>query len=254
MAEKKEVGKYMQINTLHNIDCFEGHKQIEDSSIDLIYTDLPFNQTRNEWDCAIDLEQLWKDYKRIIKPNGIIVLHAQGMFSAKLMLSNEKWWRYNLVWKKGERTSGFLNAKKQPLRNHEDIIVMYNKPGTYNVQMTLGTKSHSRGNKGKVVNNNYGKFDFIEGESENGDMKYPKSILDFDRPHPPIHPTQKPVELAEWIIKTYSNEGDIILDSTSGSGTIPIACIKTNRNWIAFETDKNYFELANGRIKEIYKG
>lgn len=165
------------------------------------------------------------------------------------MLSNEKWWKYNIIWKKGERTSGFLNAKKQPLRNHEDILIFYNKPGTYNPQMVVGEKSHSRGTKGKLINNNYGKYNFMEGEAENGEYKYPKSIITFDRPHPPIHPTQKPVELAEWIIKTYSNERDIILDSTCGSGTIPIACKNTNRQWIAFETDKNYFDMAYERIK-----
>jgi len=241
----------ININELHNIDCFEGHSKIDDKSIDLIYTDLPFGQTKNKRDRDIDLEQLWKDYKRIIKPRGIIVLHAQGMFSANLMKSNEKWWRYNLIWKKGERTSGFLNAKRMPLRNHEDILIFYPKPGTYNPQMTIGEPSHSRGTKGKIINNNYGKYDFIEGEAENGEMKYPKSILNFDRPHPPIHPTQKPVELAEWIIKTYSNENDIILDSTCGSGTIPMACIKNNRQWIAFETDKNYYDLANERIRII---
>jgi len=244
----------IELNKLYNIDCFEGHNLIDDKSIDLIYTDLPYgtdHNTHNKWDCDIDLEKLWKDYKRILKPNGIIVLHGQGLFSAKLMVSNEKWWKYNIIWKKAERTTGFLNAKKQPLRNHEDILIFYNKPGTYNPQMVLGTPAHSRGTKGKLINNNYGKYNFVEGESENGEWKYPKSIITFDRPHPPIHPTQKPIELAEWIIKTYSNENDIILDSTSGSGTIPIACIKTNRRWIAFETDKNYFDMAYGRIKEI---
>jgi len=239
-------------NKLHNIDCFEGHKLIEDKSIDLIYTDLPYGQTHNKWDCDIDLEQLWKDYKRILKPKGIIVLHGQGMFTANLMKSNEKWWRYNLVWKKGERTSGFLNSKRMPLRNHEDILIFYNKPGTYNPQFTKGQPLHGKGTKYKTkegTNNNYGFYDGTKEDVRKGSTeKYPKSILNFDRPHPPIHPTQKPIELAEWIIKTYSNENDIILDSTSGSGTIPIACNNLKRNWIAFESDKKYFELANERI------
>lgn len=242
----------MEINKLHNIDCFDGHKIIEDKSIDLIYTDLPYNNTKNSWDSAIDLDLIWSDYKRIIKPRGIIVLHAQGMFSAKLMLSNEKWWRYNIVWKKGDRVSGFLNANRQPLRNHEDILVFYPKPGTYNPQFTEGQPLHGKGTKYKTkdnTNNNYGYYDATKDDTRKGfTQKYPKSVLNFERPHPPIHPTQKPVELCEWIVKTYSNEGDLVLDSTSGSGSIPIACKNTNRNWIAFETDEEYFDLAEKRI------
>ena len=180
------------------------------------------------------------------------------MFSAKLMLSNEKWWRYNLVWKKGERTTGFLNAKKQPLRNHEDILIFYGKgSGTYNPQYTIGQPLHGKGNKYKTKdgkNNNYGKYDSkLDDVRKGSTQKYPKSILNFDRPHPPIHPTQKPLELAEWIIKTYSNEGDLVLDSTSGSGTIAIASEKLKRNYIAFETDENYYNICLERLSDLKK-
>jgi len=245
----------LRINDIYNIDCLIGHNKIDDESIDLIYTDLPYGQTRNKWDSVIDLDKLWDDYKRIIKPNGIIILHAQGMFSAKLMLSNEKWWRYNIIWKKGERVSGFLNAKKQPLRNHEDILVFYGKgSGTYNPQFTVGAPLHGRGNLYKTkqgINNNYGKFDSTIDDNRKGTTeKYPKSIINFDRPHPPIHPTQKPIKLAEWIIKTYSNEGDIILDSTCGVGTIPLACQNLNRNYLGFEITENYYNIAKEKLNK----
>ena len=231
----------IKLNEIYNIDCFEGHKLIDDKSIDLIYTDLPYGkQTKNKWDQPIDLEKLWIDYKRILKPKGNIVLHSQGMFTAKLMLSNEKWWKYNLVWNK-KLVSGFLNANKRQLRSHEDILVFFEKLGTYNPIFEEGAPLHSKGSKYKIkdgTNHNYGYYDSTKEDTRAGStQKYPKSILEFMRPKPPIHPTQKPIELAEYIVKTYSNENDIILDSTCGSGTIPVACVNTKRNWIAFETD-----------------
>lgn len=246
-----------KLNTVTNIDCLIGHKDIEDQSVDLIYSDLPFGQTRNKWDSVIELTELWKDYMRIIKPRGIIILNAQGMFSAKLMLSNEKWWRYNIIWKKGERTSGFLNAKKQPLRNHEDILVFYGKgSGTYNPQFTVGQPLHGRGNLYKTkqgTNNNYGKFDSsMEDKRKGSTQKYPKSIINIDRPHPPIHPTQKPILLSEWIIKTYSNPGDLILDSTCGIGTTLLACQNLDRNYIGFELTNDYYNIAVEKLEKNY--
>jgi site-specific DNA-methyltransferase (adenine-specific) len=217
---------------------------IPDGSIDMILCDLPYNMTKNHWDIIIPLDKLWQQYNRIIKENGAIVLFGQDKFSAKLMLSNEKMHKYNLIWKKGERTSGFLNAKKQPLRNHEDILIFYKKQPVYNPQFILGEKSHSRGTKGKLVNNNYGKYDFMEGETKNGEWKYPKSILNFDRPHPPIHPTQKPVELCEWLIRTYTNENEIVLDNSVGIGTTCIAAKNTNRKYIGIELNKEYYNKA----------
>jgi site-specific DNA-methyltransferase (adenine-specific) len=233
-------------------DTLEQMKSIPDGSIDFICCDLPYGLTKNKWDSVIPLDELWKAYKRIIKNNGAIVLFGQDKFSARLMLSNESMHRYNLIWKKGERTSGFLNAKKMPLRNHEDILIFYKKLPTYNPQMVIGKKSNSRG-KGVDTNNNYGSFISSKGEAPNGEYKYPKSILNFERPHPPIHPTQKPVSLVENLILTYTNENDTVLDNTFGSCTTGIACINTGRNFIGIEKNEEYFNMSIKRVEEKTK-
>ena len=241
----------LEINKIYQEDCLVGMKKIDDKSIDCIICDLPYGCTRNPYDVVIPFEPLWEQYNRIIKDNGAIILFAQGMFTAKLMLSNEKMWRYNLIWKKGDRTSGFLNAKRMPLRNHEDICVFYKKLPTYNPQFTQGQPLHSIGTGvHKITNNNYGNFS--EDDSRAGSTeKYPKSVLNFNRPHPPIHPTQKPVELVEWLIKTYTNEGELVLDNCLGSGTTAVAALHTNRNFIGFETQQEFIDMANARIDNI---
>ena len=238
----------LEINKIYKEDCLVGMQKIDDKSIDCIICDLPYGCTRNPYDVVIPFEPLWEQYNRIIKDNGAIILFAQGMFTAKLMLSNEKMWRYNLIWKKGDRTSGFLNAKKMPLRNHEDICVFYKKLPTYNPQFTQGQPLHSIGpGVHKITNNNYGNFN--EDNSRAGcTEKYPKSVLNFDRPHPPIHPTQKPVELVKWLIKTYTNEDELVLDNCIGSGTTAVAALETKRNFIGFETQQEFIDMANSRI------
>lgn len=233
-------------------DCLEKMKDIPDKSIDMVLCYLPYGTTQNKWDSVIPFEPLWEQYKRIAKPNCAIVLYAQSLFACKLALSNETWFKYDLVWKKGERTSGHLDCKKKPLRNHEQILVFYKEQPVYNPQMVLGKKAHSRGKGDIKTNNNYGNFNGLVGETPNGDMKYPKSVLDFDRPHPPIHPTQKSVELCEWLIKTFTNDDAVVLDNTMGSGTTGVACVNTNRNFIGIEKDENYFDIAEKRIMEIY--
>lgn len=241
----------LEINKLYNEDCLVGMKRIDDKSIDCIICDLPYGQTHNKWDNIIPFEPLWNEYERVIKDNGAIILFAQGMFTAKLMLSNEKLWCYNLIWKKGDRTSGFLNAKKQPLRNHEDICVFYKKQPVYNPQMRQGKPLHSIGGGiHNITNNNYGKFNKTDDSRAGCTDKYPISILTFDRSHPPIHPTQKPVELLEYLIKTYTNENELVLDNCIGSGSTAIACINTNRSYIGFDTNTDYIELANNRINK----
>ena len=157
-----------------------------------------------------------------------------------------------MIWKKGERTSGFLNVKRMPLRNHEDILVFYKVQPTYNPQMTKGNMSHSKGKLNKKQQNNcYGQFEDVQ--TNFSEYKYPKSILNFDRPHPPIHPTQKPVSLLEYLIKTYTNENDIVLDFTAGSGTTGVACMNLNRKCILIEKDEKYCEIIVNRLKEIEK-
>ena len=234
-------------------DCLELMRNISDKSIDMVLCDLPYGQTqRNRWDIIIPFEPMWEQYERVIKDNGVIALFANGMFTAELMLSNKAMWKYNLVWDK-VLPSGFLNAKKMPMRSHEDICVFYKKLPIYNPQMTQGKKCHSRGNaigKSQEVfsrNTNYGSFNAVQTE---GDLKYPKSIITYQKPHPSttVHPTQKPVELLEWLIKTYTNEGDTVLDNCMGSGSTGVACINTNRNFIGLELDETYFNIARVRM------
>lgn len=228
----------LEINKIYDQDCLEGMKLLNDRSIDLICTDLPYGVTQNKSDIVIPFEPLWKQYKRIIKENGAIVLFGQGVFYIDLVESNRKLFRYDLVWDK-MLTTGFLNAKKMPLRQHEQIAVFYKKTPTYNPQSTIGKPLHSQ-----FVRND----DCRAGSTE----KYPTSIIRIQKPHPSKakHRTAKPVELIEWIIKTYTNPGEIVLDSCAGSGTTAIAAMNTGRNWICFENDKDIYEVAKERIKE----
>ena len=245
----------IELNKIYNEDCLEGMKRIPDGIVDCIVCDLPYGvlnkkNVNAQWDIIIPFEPLWEQYERITKDNAAIILFAQGMFTARLMMSNPKHWRYNLIWQKRGRCSGFLNAKKMPLREHEDIVVFYRKLPTYNPQMTKcepHERNHSRGRQEKEHTNRcYGNF----GKSDDiiTDLKYPKSILNFKRPHPQVHPTQKPVSLIQYLIRTYSNEGDTILDNCMGSGTTAIACIREKRNFIGFETNPEYYDVCRNRI------
>jgi len=244
----------MESNSVYLGDCLEIMKNIPDNSVDMVLCDLPYGKTKNKWDSEIDLVKLWSQYMRITKENSAIILFGQDKFSAKLMMSNEKIHRYNLIWDKGNRGSGFLNAKKMPLRNHEDILVFYRKLPIYNPIFTTGDPLHGMGSKykmGNLENNNYGKFDSSKNPSalrEGDTKKYPKSILRFDRPHPPIHPTQKSLELCEYLIKTYTNEGYLVLDNCAGSGTTGLAAKRTNRNWILIEKDPEYYKICLDRL------
>ena len=226
-------------------DCLEVMKTIETGSIDAIICDLPYGTTRNKWDSVIPLDELWTEYERIIKDNGAIVLFAQDKFMAKLMLSNKNH-RYNMVWDK-VMPSGHLNAKKMPLRSDESICVFYKKLPTYNPQKTIGKPNHSKNTKEAKGNKNYNKYEQKQNVSN---LKYPKSIVSFQKDHPSkmIHPTQKPLELLKYLVKTYTNEGDTILDNTMGSGTTGLACKNLFRNFIGIEMDENYFNIASDRI------
>ena len=167
------------------------------------------------------------------------------------MLSNAKDFKYDLVWKKGERVSGFLDSNKKPLRNHESILVFYKNQPTFNPQMIEGKALHSKGEAFKLLshkNSNYGDFNQVPDDRKGNTEKFPKSVLNFERPHPPIHPTQKPVELCEWIIKSFKNEGDLVLDNCSGSGTTGVASRNTKRNFILIEKEKEYCQIAYERL------
>ena len=238
-------------------DCLELMKDIPDKSIDMILCDLPYGTTQNKSDIIIPFEPLWKQYDRIIKDNGAIILFAQGIFYIDLVNSNRKLFRYDLVWDK-YLVSGFLNAKKMPLRQHEQIAVFYKKLPTYNPQFTQGKPLHSKGvsykNK-EHTNQNYGEFHMTDDSRAGCTEKYPTSILSFSKPHPSItkHRTEKPVALLEYLIKTYTNEGELVLDNCMGSGSTGIACVNTNRNFIGIELDEKYFNIAKERINNVVR-
>ena len=244
----------LEINKIHQGDCLEKMKEIEDKSVDMILCDLPYGTTQNKWDSIIDLRKLWKQYERIIKDNGAIVLTSQDKFTAKLILSNEKLHKYNLVWNK-VLTAGFLNANRMPLRVHEDICIFYKKLPTYNPQKFKGKKNHSKGSMKTDVNNNYGKYGKVDNIETLGEMKHPQSIITFQKPHPSkaLHPTEKPVDLFEWLIKTYSNEGDLVLDNCAGSGTTGVACINLKRDFILIEKEEKYCNGIKVRLKDKCK-
>ncbi len=233
-------------------DCLELMKDIPDKSIDMILCDLPYGVTRNKKDKVIPFDLLWEQYNRIIKDNGCIALFAQGLFMVDLINSNRNMYRYDLVWDK-VLTSGFLNAKRMPLRKHEQVLIFYKKLPTYNPQFEEGNPLHGRGTAYKnkeVINQNYGEHKLMDDIRAGSTQKYPTSILKFTKPHPSIakHPTQKPIELCQYLIKTYTNENDIVLDNCMGSGTTGIACINTNRSFIGYELDKNNFKIAKSCI------
>jgi len=232
-------------------DCLEVMKDIPDKSVDMILADLPYGTTACKWDTRIPFEPLWEQYKRIIKDNGAIVLTASQPFTSALVMSNIKMFKYDLIWDK-QLTSGFLNANRMPLRSHEDILVFYSKQPTYNPQKVKGKKNHSKGKMTSETNNDYGKYGKIDNTEILGDMKHPRSIISFEKPHPSksIHPTQKPVVLFEYLIKTYTNEGDLVLDNCAGSGTTGVACKKTGRNYILIEKEEKYCKIAQERLRQ----
>ena len=247
----------MDFDYIEQGDCLELMRKIPDGSIDMILCDLPYGTTRNKWDSVIPFEPLWEQYERIIKDNGAIVLFGQGIFFIDLVNSNRKLFRYDLVYDK-QLASGFLNANRMPLRRHEQIAVFYKKSPVYVPQFTLGNPLHSKGtsykNK-KLKNENYGDYHVVDDIRAGSTKKYPVSILSFCKPHPSVavHPTQKPVELCEYLIRTYTNEGDIVLDNCMGSGSTCVAAMNTGRHYIGFELDLHYFAIACQRLCECYR-
>lgn len=219
----------------------------------MILCDLPYGVTQGitqkKWDSVLPFDLLWSEYERIIKDNGAIVLTASQPFTSELIMSNRKLFRYEWIWEKNIAT-GHLNVKKVPMKKHENILVFYKKPPYYNPQMEIGEPYAT---KRKPVNDNGSNYNHIERtDTINHGKRYPTTILKFDR-EVGLHPTQKPVSLFEYLIKTYTNEGETVLDNCLGSGTTAVACINTNRNFIGIEKEWDYCEIANKRIEETKK-
>ena len=227
-------------------DCLERMKEIPDGSVDMVLTDMPYNITQNEWDKAIDLSAMWRELKRIIKPNGAMVFTATQPFTTLLIASNLPDFKYNWYWRKN-RATGVFNAKKQPLRNIEEVCVFHVKE--YKPQGLVEYNKPSR--NGAKESSNYGK-----GKTNSYTQawtNYPKQLLSFDSVQRVEHPTQKPVALLEYLIKTYTNEGETVLDNCAGSGTTGVACVNTGRKFIGIEKDEGYFKIAQERIDNALK-
>ncbi len=243
----------MEINTIYTGDCLEIMPRIKDESIDLILCDLPYGVTQNKADIIIPLDKLWVQYKRIIKEKGIIALTSQFPFTIDLINSNRGWFKYDLIWDK-KLPSGFLNANRMPLRVHEHLLLFYDKKGIYNPQKVIGEKSHSKGSMKTEINNNYGKYGKEDNSDLLGNLKHPTSIISIQKPHPSkaLHRTEKPVELAEWIIKTYTNKGDLVLDNCIGTGWTAVASKRTDRNFIGIEKEIKFVDIANKRLEQSH--
>ena len=241
----------IELNKIHQGDCLEIMQLIDDKSIDMILCDLPYGTTNCKWDSIIDLSKLWVEYERIIKDNGVIVLTAQTPFDKVLGCSNLKLLKYEWIWEKTNAT-GHLNAKKMPMKAHENILVFYKNQPYYNPIKTTGhkrkisTAEHKRNSKKGEVYNNY------QNTNYDSTVRYPRSIQIFkkDIQKSKLHPTQKPVALFEYLIKTYTKLGDLVLDNCIGSGTTAIASIKTNRNFIGIELEGEYINIASQRIQK----
>ena len=242
----------MKINEIYKGDCLElMPKLVDDKSIDLIFCDLPYGTTRCKWDSVIDLPKLWSEYERVIKDNGAILLFAQTPFDKVLGVSNLKLLKYEWVWEKTQAT-GHLNAKKIPMKAHENILVFYKKLPTYNPQKTNGHKPINSYTKYIKTQNNTEIYGEMKREISGGGEtdRYPRSVITFasDKQTSCLHPTQKPLSLIEYMIKTYTNEGDLVLDNTCGSGTTGLGAKNLNRNYIMMEKEPKYYEIAYKRL------
>lgn len=227
----------------YNEDCFDAMREIPDGVIDMVLCDLPYGTTQNKWDSVLPYDKLWAEYWRILKSNGLVVLTAQPPFDKALGASQIQFLKYEWIWQK-TRATGHLNAKKQPMKAHENVLIFYREQCTYNPQGLI-KKLIPTIRKGRDNGSNYGDSakDALQ-EYEN----YPQSILPIASEGKGFHPTQKPVALFEYLIKTYTNENELVLDNTAGSGTTAIAAINTNRKWVCIEKEKEYYDKAIERI------
>ena len=256
---QKRKGLHDFINRVIEGDCLEVMKDIPAKCIDMILCDLPYGITQNQWDSVIPLDKLWRHYERIIKDTGVIALTAQGLFSARLQLSSQKLFKYKIVWVKSKPTN-FLNAKKQPLRKHEEVLIFYKQQPYYNPQMTKG-EPYNKGIRKDQLTGSYGDFKTVEVKSDGA--RYPTDVVYFKTAESEglvYHPTQKPVELGRYLIKTFTQPNDIVLDNTCGSGSFLVAAVLEGRKFIGIEKNQevylfkkkqvNYIDVCNQRIKE----
>jgi site-specific DNA-methyltransferase (adenine-specific) len=239
---------HLDINKIYQGDCLELMNGIPDKSVNMVLCDLPYGTTSCSWDTIIPFDKLWKQYNRITKDNGAIVLTASQPFTSALVMSNPKMFRHQWIWNKRMGTN-FFNVKNQPLKIHEEVVVFSKKRAFYNPIMRLGkmrVKGSDKYYSGDNVIGNYKKT------KTKNNLYYPVSILDFSNAirTNKVHPTQKPIPLFEYLIKTYTNEGDLVLDNCIGSGTTAIACINTNRNFIGIELQEEYYKLAINRVNK----
>lgn len=240
MSIKKEKNIEDIVNNVYQADCLEFMKRIPNASVDMVLCDLPYGTTQNKWDSVIPLWRLWHQYKRIVKPNGAIVLTSQGLFTAKLIMSAPNLFKYKWVWEKSKPTN-FLNVRVQPLRKHEDICVFYENQPVYNPQMTEGT-AYDKGFRKDQLSGSYGGFKPVHVASDG--RRYPVDVVYFktaESEGPVWHPTQKPVELGRYFIRTYTNPGAVVLDNTCGSGSFLVAALLEGRNFIGIEKNSETF-------------
>ena len=230
-------------------DCLEVMKGIPAKSVDMVLCDLPYGTTRCKWDAVIPFDPLWEEYHRIVKPNGAIVLFAAEPFASFLRISNIKHYKYDWIWDKVKGT-GFLNAKKQPMRNHEVVCVFYRKQCTYNPQKTTGHKKKTAFRAQHLKTDVYG--DTKDNVFYSSTERYPRSVQVFstDTQKSALHPTQKPVALLEYLVRTYTNEGETVLDNCMGSGSTGVACVRAGRRFIGIEKDEHFFQVAKDRIEK----
>jgi site-specific DNA-methyltransferase (adenine-specific) len=233
-------------------DCLELMKDIPDGSIDMILCDLPYGTTSNKWDAVIPFDKLWEQYERIIKPNGVITLTASQPFSSALVMSNPKMFKHEWIWLKN-RGSNFANTVREPFKEHEQVLIFSNGKWTYNKQMQQRTGAGADRVKydlnHRSKSENYREFEGREGVKL-PEMRVPSSWQKFNTDTSKLHPTIKPLGLFEYLIKTYTNDGDIVLDNCAGSGTTGIACLNTKRNYILMEKEEKYFDVINKRIQD----
>ena len=238
----------LEINQIHQGDCLALMPSIPDKSIDMILCDLPYGTTACEWDSIIDMGKLWAEYERVIKDNGAIVLTANNIFTFKLWASNPRLFRYKCVWHKSRMTQ-FLNANRRPLAQHEDILLFYKNQPTYNPQKVSGKPYFISNAKSSIGGKSgYGNEALARIPTVNNGLYYPSDVISIPSQGSTQHPTQKPVALFEYLIKTYTNEGELVLDNCSGSGTTAIACLNSNRHFICIEKDEGYHKKSLERI------